>query len=103
MSHKGDSNCIFSTIKACEAAKRLEMGKCVSMTGEDTQCDNWGIERIDDKAYCGQHVTSVYLKADRERRAAVHKALLDEKVTTYLAWRAEHPSVWDTLRGNECD
>ena len=98
MAHKGDDTCIYPSIKACNEAKRLEMGKCVSMTGENDQCDNWGIERIEDRAYCGQHVTSVYLKADRERRAAAQKERLDAKVTTYLAWRAEHPSVWDSMR-----
>jgi hypothetical protein len=98
MAHKNHPECPHTSKKACEAATRLEMGHCVAMTGEDKQCDNWGLERVDDRAYCGQHANSVYLKADNERRAVARKAELDTRITAYLAWRAAHPSLHDTMR-----
>jgi hypothetical protein len=98
MSHKGHPECIFTTKKGCEANKRLEMGKCVAMTGESSQCDNWGIDRVEDKAYCGQHINSVLLKADNDRRAAKKRAELDGRIDLYLMHRAAHPSLHDTMR-----
>lgn len=85
------------TKKAIIARFRAEMGRCSAMTESANECGNWGIERVNDRAFCGQHLTSVLLQADRERRIAERKAKVDAAITRSLAWTALHPSVWDRM------
>jgi hypothetical protein len=66
-------------------------------TGEE--CSHWGVEKVDERAYCGQHLRVMFLAADEHRRAAAKRAELDGRISTYLAWRADHPSLHDTMRG----
>lgn len=98
MSHRGHPDCVFTTKRACELAAKVEMGKCAAMTDKGEECSHWGIDRVEERPYCGQHINSVLLKADNDRRAATKRAELDERITGYMAWRADHPSVHDTMR-----
>ena len=95
--HKGDPNCEFTSKAACEKARRIAIGQCVSMIDEGHQCGHWGIDRVDDRAYCGQHLNSVYLAADNARREAARKEAMSRRIDEALAWHASHPSVWDRL------
>lgn len=83
------------TKKALLEAFRAEMGKCSAMIEEDKPCEHWGVDRVDGKAYCGQHINSVYLAADVAQRKAIEKAEWRRREDRYIAWRSEHPSVWD--------
>lgn len=99
MSHKGHPDCIHDTKKACEQARREAMGHCVELTGAGDECTNWAIEQVAGRGYCGQHLSSVLLKEDRDRRIARKRAELDGRITAYLHWRVEHPSIWDRMEG----
>lgn len=82
---------------ACDKAARVAIGQCVSMIAEDRQCGNWGIDKVNDRPYCGQHLNSVFLAADAARREAARKEDIDQRVDTYMAWVALHPSVNDPM------
>lgn len=82
---------------ACGLATRIAIGQCVSMLDEDRQCDHWGVDRVEGKAYCGQHINSVYLAADKARRDAEQAAEIAARVDAFMAWTALHPSVWDRM------
>jgi len=97
--HGNHPICPYTSKKACETAKRLGMGRCSAMKDNGEECSHWGVEKVDERAYCGQHIASVLLKEDHDRRAAAKRAELDGRISTYLAWRADHPSLHDTMRG----
>ncbi len=67
------------------------------MVDETKQCPHWGVDRVEDRAYCGQHINSVYLATDRALRAARTKTEQETRIDAALAWHAQHPSVWDLL------
>ena len=96
--HRNHPDCPYSTKKVCEQARREAMGKCAAMTDSGEECLNWAIDRVDERGYCGQHLSSVSLRKDREMRAARKKEELDMRIATYLDWQVEHPSVWDRMR-----
>lgn len=83
------------TKKAALAAFRAQMGQCAQMLDEERQCPHWGIDRVNDRAYCGQHINTVYLAADKAHRDAAIKATWHQTNQRSLAWRQLHPSVWD--------
>jgi hypothetical protein len=97
MSHKGHPDCPHPTKAACERARRIELGQCQETTGdrEPTPCRHWAVEIIGDRRVCGQHARSVAIRVDIERRRAAKRADLDRRLDEYVAWTAEHPSVWD--------
>lgn len=85
------------TKKAQLALFRAQMGLCSAMIEEDKPCPHWGIGRVNDRAYCGAHIRSVYLAEDRVRREIARKAEIDGRIDAYMAWTAEHPSVLDRM------
>jgi hypothetical protein len=82
---------------ACDKAARIAIGQCVSMIDEDRQCSNWGVDRVDDRAYCGQHLRAVFLAADTERRETARKADVMARIDAYMAWTAAHPSISEPM------
>lgn len=97
MAHKGHPGCPFTSKAKCEAARREAIGHCIAMLDENRQCPNWGTDTVDGRAYCGQHIRTVYLAANDAKRRAVAKAELDRMIDEALEWRRRHPSVWDPL------
>jgi len=85
------------TKKALLEAFRAEMGKCSSLLDEDRACPHWGVEKVDGRAYCGQHVGSVYRAADEARRDAARKSASLALIDRALAWHAAHPSVHEPM------
>lgn len=95
--HKGHLVCEFSSKAACDKARRIAIGQCASMLDENRECPHWGIDKVNDKPYCGQHLNSVFLAADQARRDAARKAEIDGRIDQFLLWTGEHPSVWDRM------
>lgn len=96
----GDLVCEYPTKALCSAARREAMGKCVALTGdkEPNPCTHWATSMVGERGYCGTHA-GVYLNNQIEAtRAAAKRFLLDERIDTYMTWRDEHPSVWDSRR-----
>lgn len=85
------------TKKALLAAFRAEMGKCSSMIEETKECPNWGVEKVDDRAYCGQHVRAVFLAADKHRREVLAREAADARIDYALLWHRDHPSFSDLM------
>jgi uncharacterized protein (UPF0212 family) len=89
MAHKGHpTGCDFTSKAACEKARRIAIGQCVSMVAEDRQCIFWGIDKVDDRPYCGQHLNSVYLAADEARRNLARRTEINGRIDTYIAAEA---------------
>ena len=97
MAHKGHLICDFTSKAACEKGRRIAIGQCSSMLDEDRQCPNWGVDRVEDRPYCGQHIASVYLAADKASREARRKAEMNARADAAIAWHAGHPSIWDVM------
>lgn len=97
MAHKGHAVCEHSSKAACEKARRVALGQCSAMLDESRQCDHWGTDRVEERAYCGQHLRSVVMAADNARRTATARDAMNERIDRALAWHATHPSVWDPL------
>lgn len=97
MSHKGHPTCEWTSKAACDKAARIAIGQCVSMIEEDRQCAHWGIGKVDDRPYCGQHLNSVFLAADQAARAAARAADINRRIDIYLAWTALHPSFSERM------
>jgi hypothetical protein len=95
--HKGHPDCEFTSKAACDKAIRVAIGQCSSMISEEKQCPNWGVDRVEDRAYCGQHIRTVYLAADNARRDAIRRDAMNSRIDRSLAWHREHPSVWDLM------
>lgn len=93
--HKGHPICEYGSKAACDRAARIAMGQCSSMLGEDRQCPHWGLDKVDDRPYCGQHLTAVYLAADKRRREVAIREAQDARIDRFIAWRKDHASVWD--------
>ena len=92
--------CEHPTKKACELARRAAMGQCTEMIDSKSDpypCKNWAIDRIEGRGYCGQHIAAVARAADDRRRSQERRAQLDRNIDIYIAWRFEHPSVWDRM------
>lgn len=85
MAHKGHPKCEFTSKAACESARREAMGRCSAMTEKMTDCTNWGVDHVNGKAYCGQHLASMALREDEARRQRERTAALDASVAAYLA------------------
>lgn len=94
----GDLVCEHPTKALCSAARREAMGKCAAMTDdkEPTPCSHWATSMVGERGYCGTHAGSILNATIERERAARKKTLLDERIDTYMTWRDEHPSVWDT-------
>lgn len=97
MAHKGHPVCEFTSKAACEKARRIAIGQCSAMLEETRQCPNWGVDRVDDRAYCGQHIGTVYRVADEARRTAEKREAMNARIDRALAFHRDHPSVWDRM------
>jgi hypothetical protein len=92
--------CPHPTKKACDLARKVEMGQCTAMVdgrNEPHPCTHWAIEKIDERGYCGQHLNSVVLakyESDRKTRIVTE---MNDRIDAYMTWRNEHPSVWDRM------
>jgi hypothetical protein len=76
------------------------MGQCTEMIGDKGEpypCKNWAIDRIEGRGYCGQHIGAVARSADERARRRERQSALDKRIDIYLAWTADHPSVWDQM------
>lgn len=97
MAHKGHSICEFSSKATCDKAARIAIGQCTSMIEEDRQCDHWGIDKVEGRPYCGVHIATVYLAADRAKRDREYRAAMDARIDRALLWHREHPSIHDHM------
>ena len=97
MAHKSHPICDHNSKAACDKARRVAIGPCASMIAEDKPCPHWGIDKVNDKPYCGQHMNSVFLAADQARRDAARKAEIDARIDQFLLWTSAHPSVWEAM------
>jgi hypothetical protein len=97
VAHKNHPVCEHTSKAACERARRVAIGQCSSMIDEARQCPHWGVDTVDGKGYCGQHVNSVYLAADRAKRDVARKAEMDGRIDRALQWHALHPSIHDPM------
>lgn len=81
---------------ACDEAASHQWGRCKAIVGktEPESCVRWAAS---DEGYCGQHYTARVENDKRKARELVSQLQLDERISSYLAWRAEHPSVWDVM------
>jgi hypothetical protein len=93
VSHKGHPTCEHNSKAACDKARRVAIGQCVSMLDENRQCPHWGIDRVDDKPYCGQHINSVYLAAAQARLDADLRAAVTGRIDAYLDKTGQVPHV----------
>lgn len=92
--------CGHATLKACNLARQIELGQCSEMIekrGEPYPCPHWAVEQVAGRGYCGMHVGSVIRAEDERQRKAKIRAGMDSDIGRYLAWRQEHPSVWDRM------
>ena len=92
--------CDHPTKKACAAARRVAMGQCTEMIDSKSDpypCTNWAVDKVAGRGYCGQHIAKIVrLENDRQRQVAA-KADLERRIDLFLAWQADHPSVWDRM------
>lgn len=98
MAHKGHPRCPHTSKAACEKARRTALGPCKALVGDkDPQpCNHLA---VDEDGYCGTHLDVLVRKLEgtwMERRLAEKRAELDRRITEFLAFSADHPSVWDT-------
>jgi len=91
--------CEYPTKKACDLARKVALGQCSEMIGksEPHPCPNWAIEKVGERGYCGQHVASVVRAEDDRQRKIKVRAEMDNRISAYMAWRVDHPSVWDRM------
>jgi hypothetical protein len=93
MSHKGHPTCEFNSKAACEKARRTAIGQCVSMIEETRQCPHWGVDQVEGRAYCGQHLGSVFRAADEAKRTAATRAAMIERIDAFMVKTGQVPHV----------
>jgi len=90
--------CKHPTKAACEAERRAARVRCEGLLQEERgnreprQC----VRLVDPpERYCSQH----FVAAETERRETAKETArredLDRRIADYMAWTADHPSVWD--------
>lgn len=87
--------------KAAEERARHEiMGKCVALTQdkEPKPCTKWASSMIGESGYCGTHAGSILNAQIEAERVALKRLAIDRRIDDYLAWAAQHPSVWDSRK-----
>lgn len=97
MAHKGHLVCEHNSKAACDKARRIAIGQCSTMVAEDKPCPHWGIDKVNDRPYCGLHVRAIFLAADAARRQDEYRKLLTARIDRSLLWHRLHPSVWDRM------
>jgi hypothetical protein len=101
MSHRGHPACPHATKGACDKAKREALGRCVEMTQakEPTQCRLWASSIVEGRPMCNAHAGAVLERHLEERRKADRASAWQARVTAFMDWTAEHPSVHDRMPG----
>jgi len=92
--------CAHPTKKACELARRAELGQCSEMIeakGEPYPCTHWAIDRIAGRGYCGQHIAAVARAEDETIRRNKVREEMNAHIDRYIAWREIHPSLHDRM------
>jgi len=93
--------CPHKTKASCKLARRVAIGQCVAMVvrkrADPLPCGNWGIDRVNDQPYCGQHLNSILLEADRSYRDRGHREAVARDIDAFMKWATEHPSVHDRM------
>lgn len=106
MTHAGHSLCRFTSAAACKRARQKEIGTCIAMVkrkgGEPAQCTHWGIDRVNDRPYCGQHLNTIIIEADRKLREQAKREIVTRDINAFLEWTARHPSVHDRMPAGSC-
>lgn len=97
MAHKGHPTCEFTSKVSCEKARRIAIGQCAAMIDETHECTHWGVDTVEGRAYCGQHLNSVYLAADRRRREETKKADLNARIDAYIEWTKTFPGFLEHM------
>jgi hypothetical protein len=82
--HKGHPLCEYTSKAACEKARRIAIGQCRSMLDEDRQCPHWGIDTVEGRGYCGQHIGTIYREVHEANRAALERARVYNLIDSYL-------------------
>jgi len=95
VAHKNHPTCVFTTKAACEKARRVAIGQCSSMLDEDRQCGHWGVDTVEERPYCGQHIASVVLTADKTRRERLRREAMNAAADAWIA--EEHARQADLL------
>jgi hypothetical protein len=93
VSHKGHPVCEYSSKAACEKARRITIGQCRAMLDEDRQCPNWGIDTLDGRGYCGQHLPGLFRAADEARRLAAIRDAMNERIDAFMVKTGQTPHV----------
>lgn len=86
-----------------ERARKEAMGRCVAMTQdkEPKPCSKWASSMIGESGYCGTHAGTVLNRQIEAERAALKRLALDRRIDDYMAWAAEHASVWDSRKATQ--
>lgn len=93
MAHKGHPNCEYKSKAACDKARRIAIGQCVAMIDESRQCPHWGVDKVEDRPYCGQHIGTVYRAADEAVRTAARRQAMNERIDAFMASSGQVPHV----------
>ena len=74
---------------------RLSTPMCSAMLdSRPDECSKRATGEHEGRWYCGVHYASRVNAALEAKRATFRKDALDERITAFLAWTADHPSVW---------
>jgi hypothetical protein len=101
MAHKNHPDCIYTSLAACERARKAALGRCAEMTADKRTpkpCSHWADSIVAGRPICNQHATAVLSRELEAQRVARVRAALDDQITQHMTWIAEHPSVWDSRR-----
>lgn len=99
MSHRGHPDCPYPTKKACMDAQKAALGPCSAFVGEREPhpCGKWAVVVVGDQPLCGLHANAAALRLDQRGRELRRRAEINTRIDRYLAWTADHPSVWDRM------
>jgi hypothetical protein len=81
----------------CDDLARDAYGRCSALTAKAEECEKYAVPEaeLNGRRYCNQHATAIAIQAAEFARQSKLKVDLDRRITSHLAWIAEHPSVWD--------
>ena len=102
MPHKGHPACVYDTKAACDKARKEALGRCTAMTSDKrtpTQCSKWAQSMVGGQGVCNTHAETVLSRQLAEERRAQRMAEMQDRISAFMRWTADHPSVWDNQRG----
>jgi hypothetical protein len=80
----------------CDTAHDHRFGQCRAMVADKKgphQCSRWA---GGDEGLCGQHLVAEIEASIRSKHIAIAEAELSYRIDAYIAYTAEHPSIWDS-------